>query len=160
MNGPAIPEHIEKALILDEGYSKEFSDRVAIMGQTLSEHLGFPVAHDVDMNYRAGQSLSFSLLDRPPYTFSERGNREIKIFISSRSDLFCFVCPDERGMFVPSEKFPEPVQKIVGTCRNILKEMGFKEVENFLLNIKVPGFFTVLDNLPATLFQILFSEID
>lgn len=163
-----MPDYVEEALVLPGGYSEKFSEQVAKIGNIISSHLGFPILHDKDMNYRAGQSLSFSLSGRPPYAPSRNGCIEIDIYISSRSELYCFFCRDsqiefigsnESGFFVKPELFPVPVQEIVSTCRNILNSMGFKEVENALLNLKIPNFFTELDNLPATVFEILFSEI-
>lgn len=129
MNGSNIPGYIERALNQEEGYSKEFSDQIAKICKILSDQFDFQIHHDGDMNYRAGQSLSFSFLDRPPYTLSKKGYIHIKIFFSSRAELFCFVCIDERKIFttssnneyfVPPESFPEPIQEVLKICRNIL----------------------------------------
>jgi hypothetical protein len=163
-----IPEHIKKALRMPLNYSHEFSDRVIAIGKILSKYLGTSLLYDGDMNYRAGQSLSFSLLSHPPYKFSERGDIAVGIYFSSRSELFCFFCVDEmkkfvghdeRKFFVSPEKFPDPIQKIIDQCRNILNDIGFIEVENKFLTLNAPDCFTELDELPATIFQVLFAEI-
>jgi hypothetical protein len=98
---------------------------------------------------------------RPPFI-------EISIYVSSRAKLFCLYCFDGKGRFykdgpwkhpVPEEAFPPDIRNTLHDCRHILVNLGYDEVKRELFSIPAAGCVTELDDLPATIFQVLFTEI-
>jgi hypothetical protein len=165
---PIIPDYVREALSRSADYSKEFDVRIIAIRDSLSERLKLPIRIDDDMNYNHGQKLYFGLLNRPPFGFDERARIEVRIYISSCSDLFCILCFDRAYKFVKAEesmysvlpeKFPEAIQSVIKTCRGALLELGFREVENALLDVIAPDCLTELDDIPATIFEALFAEV-
>jgi hypothetical protein len=180
-----IPPHITGALYNPVNYSPQFTEEVARIRAAISGGIRAEVQHNADMNYRASQSLSFTLSSKAPYSPVGEGTRdrlarasakkraggspsvEIRIYVSSRARLFCLYCFDKRGQFykdgiwehpVPEEVFPPDIRNTLRDCRHILLNLGYDEVKRELFNVPAAGCLTELDDLPATIFQVLFTE--
>jgi hypothetical protein len=163
-----IPDFITEALQRPIDYSQNFTQRVSGLAKALSETLGLPVSHDADMNYRAGQNLCFSLQVAAPGAPRRKGTLEIRIYLTSRGPLFAFYCFDPRKLFVaenaapypvPFDRLPGAAHQAIERCRQVLAANGWREVEQEWLGAMAPGCLTELDDLPASVFEALFTEI-
>jgi len=163
-----LPNYIVKAAKCDVNYSSVFTQQVSELAQRLGKELGFSIKVDSTMNYRAGQNLSFRYSDKEPYLPADEGAVEIRIYISSKADLFAFYCLDHKRRFiknndpshpVPANNFPIPILKNIEKATNFLIECGYTEVKSDIFNEIIPGTSTELDDLPSTVFQSLFAEI-
>ena len=143
----------------------------------LSHALHVEAELDKDMNYRAGQRLVFRLNKRhkliDPHDIS--AIFEISIFVSSKGPFYA-------GVFRRFEKASQGFEKLgvpppgawsaipMGSevlFANIKREIDaimqrnfYQSIEGAVLSEIVPGKFTDMDGKPATVFEVLFSEID
>jgi len=60
---------------------------------------------------------------------------------------------------VPEDLLPREIARQVAGCRSRLLSEGYTEVPRELFDVPAPGCNTELDDLPATVFQCLFTEI-
>jgi hypothetical protein len=162
---------IISALTRSPDYSAEFTARVKEVAKLLEADLGVIISHHPDMNYRAGQHLSYEAkYDRRKTLHKGKGKGviEVRIYISSKALLFAIYCIDRGLTFVqptgpyhpvPEKRLPAEISEQLEDCRTRLIHMGYKEVERDLFDLNAPGYNTELDNMPATVFQCLFAEI-
>jgi len=158
-----LPEMITAALPRSPDYSNEFTARVKALAQRLEADLNVPLKHDSNMNYRAGQYVSFGASLKPA-----KGAVEVRIYVSSKAPLFGFYVLDKGGTLmepakashpVPENRLPEGIASQLDVCRKRLSDAGYTEVAHSLFDVPAPGCTTELDDLPATVFQALFAEI-
>jgi hypothetical protein len=151
-----LPEIITAALPRSPDYSDEFTARVKALAKLLEADLGVPLSHHSNMNYRAGQYVSF------------KPSLEVRIYISSKGPLFAFYVMDRGGTLMELEKASHPVPENLlpaeitsrlEVCRKRLSQEGYTEVAHSLFDVQAPNCTTELDDLPATVFQYLFAEI-
>jgi hypothetical protein len=164
-----LPEIITAALLRSPDYSGEFTARVKALAKRLEADLELPLSHDSNMNYRAGQYVSFKAnLPQVSPKRHAKGSVEVRIYISSKGPLFAFYVMDAGGTLMEPEKASHPVPEnllpadITGqleVCRKRLSQEGYTEVARSLFDVPAPGCTTELDDLPATVFQSLFAEI-
>jgi hypothetical protein len=162
-----VPDYIRAACQAATDYSPEFSARVSDLARELSRTLETTVTVDADMNYRAGQSLSFKLTVQP----SRAGGKEsieVRVYISSKAPLFGVYILDVKGRFtregeighpVPEDRLPASAREVIERCRRVLTQHGYREVPRDLFDEPVPGCLTEMDGLPASVFQALFAEV-
>ena len=104
-----IPEAIERALREPVNYAPGFTARIAELRQLLQSALQTEVVHDSDMNYRAAQNLLF--VSGGPSTSSGRKPApvEVRVYISSKANLFAVYCFDLKAAFVPAGGLNHPL---------------------------------------------------
>lgn len=160
-----LPDAIQCALRRPADYSPAFSRRMGELARALEVALSTFVAHDADMNYRAGQSLSFISTDSVE---SPRHPIEVRIYVSSRADVFAFYCFDVKHAFMPPGTLNHPMpldlaptyaQRQLDICRAFMIRQGHAEVSAAHFNIPAPDCVTQIDGLPASVFEALFAEV-
>jgi hypothetical protein len=166
-----LPSTITSVLLRSPDYSAEFTARVKELAKLLETDLGVKISHDANMNYRAGQYLSYEAkYDRRRTLHKGKGKGiiEVRIYISSKAPLFAIYCIDRSLTFVnptephhpvPEEGFPAEIAEQLEVFRARLIQISYKEVERNLFDLNAPGCNTELDDMPATVFQSLFAEI-
>lgn len=158
---------IEKALQAPIDYSDSFSNKVLNIKAELERVLNTELQYAGEMNYSAGQRLTFYLNDKCEFE-KPTGNISIavKIYISSKGPFYAIryqrlVGKNEWENEMNLTKCSEKLQELINTnVASALKSESLIELSGRLLNEVVVGKFTELDNCPATLFQVLFSELE
>jgi hypothetical protein len=164
-----LPPYIVDSLQSPTDYSPEFTTKIDNINHEICMEFGILATHDATMDYRASQSLAFNVSGRDPYRLVPDGEIEVRIYVSSRGELFCFYCFDRKGILyregmwkhpVPLKSFPVGLADWFDKIRNVMNRIGYDEVGEIFFNEPAPGCSTELDGLPATVFQVLFSEIE
>jgi len=168
-------EELMKAIKKSPDYSTTFDDAVERIRTELSNRLNLPFMHDKDMNYSVSQRL-IGYFNNLGYSLgvnnAQNADFALVVFISSKENIFTMLVMQKQVEILEgqskvqhlwsklaSDKIPPLIQKHVANVSKILQELGYKLVIGEILEHLVPGYTTKMDNKPATLFEILFSEI-
>jgi hypothetical protein len=169
---PIMDNQILTSLKNPPDYTEKFTEKIKKIRDSISAPIGWALYHDKDMNYSAAQRLCLFLDEN--YSISNkhsiRTKYEIVFLMSSKANFFTYVClqkkePDCNGNHVSywelmSEEQIQPdiSQYIRVVCDKIIKH-GYELICGDVLQKKIEGSFTELDGAPATLFEILFTEL-
>lgn len=160
-----MDSNVQTALRRQPDYTDSFTQQVAVLANLLARSIGVPVYHDSDMNYNASQKLSIFLADnhRVCDRNAEHVTHEIAFLISSRGSFFTSVCLHRiaQNEWMGSGKCEsnKQVQTIQEQVKTVLKREGLQPLYGGLLNELAEGQVTEMDGVPATVFQVLFSEL-
>ncbi len=169
---------LERALNAEPNYSTEFTDEVRLLANTLEEVAPGPVEHDADMNYSASQKISVWLnkLCKPVPPRDPKAKYRVVIYVSSKGPFFTFAtlklspaaeiwkeevpgqtmhCWVQLGYSDVPGKI-KPIQKRITTA---MESHGYSLLDESALSRIVEGKSTELDGKPATVFEVLFSEL-
>jgi hypothetical protein len=143
---------IASALATAPDFSPPFTSRVAALTVAIRESCGTAVEHDSSMSYAASQSISWD---------EEQGGRTFKfrIFLSARGPLYALTA---YRMEKPREwrrEVDAPASTDFACIRSILDGQGLTFLAATDLEGLAPGFVTEMDGVPASLFEVLFSEV-
>jgi hypothetical protein len=169
---------VSKALNSQPDYSVAFTRRVGALARRIHDDLSVPVEHDSDMNYSSAQKIVVWLDKscRPVSPMSGEAIFRLYDYISSRADYFTFVTLrlsasergwKERGLAKPARYWiavaqsdaPAGVKAIKDRLSSIMQSEGYTLVHGTVLSEEVKGRLTELDKKPATVFEVLFSEL-
>jgi hypothetical protein len=145
-------------------HSTSFDERVAKLADTLSAELGVPVDQDTDMNYNAGQRVSVLVTgDGKPTLDPDSANYRVSVLVSSKAPLWARMVWRKTG---PREWRPAPVSEIADNADTVLRRIaetmdaaGLRQVPDDVLEDGVDGRVTEMDELPATVRDVLFCEV-
>lgn len=162
-----LPDFIIAALTAQPQDWTVFTAWIKLVSERLAQRLKFPVRHVAGGDYSAGQSVILNFSNRKPYFPDVDGSVAVTIFFSPRANLFAFdfssarfTTQHEAGTYPKLlETAPSHIHHAVEISRGLLRENGFIEVEHRWFNHLAPGRLTALDEVPATVFGALFSEI-
>jgi hypothetical protein len=158
-----FPSKIQNAVDAPADFTNTFTGKVESIGITLRELIQVPIAHKKDMNYANGQSLCFGL-DADGHAMSrETALYEIYVYISSKGELFAFhfLIRVKLNEWRPIEEaeLPHGSSDLIFRVNEQLETLGYERVPKAELAKEVPGQFTEMDGAPASLFDVLFSEL-
>jgi hypothetical protein len=148
-------------------YSPTFDDRVAVLADRLQDALGADIHVDSDMNYNAGQRIMVYLADDgTPMTDMAAARYRVVVMISSKGPLWarstCRTHPDAPGWFrTPASSISDlmagndTLLAISGT----LAAAKLRFVPDEVLDVEIDCKVTMMDELPATVRDVLFCEI-
>jgi len=148
-------------------FTSKFTNYVNEMRVDLEKKLGISIFHEDDMNYRASQKLIFGLSANWKVCNYDDTSKQyvLDIILSSKGKIYTHIIYEKKGVNEYSE-FLGHRSDTVSSSNDIIsiyKVLDNKKLKHLykkdLLEI-VPGFLTQLDDLPANLFQVLFTEID
>src|SRR5690348_5945190 len=158
--------------------SEAFTHRVGGICATLSRSLSLPLKHDPDMEYAAAQQIVLWLDSRFAAVESQtRARLQVSALISSKGPFFmtlfrrldqvdseeasCRGLPRTGNCWVRADRhlLPREVEKSGAELENSLQMLGYHRIPERELSKSVPGKLTQLDGLPATIEQVLFSEM-
>ena len=142
-------------------FSEKFTDRVEEMRSVLELIVNCPVTHDDDMNYAAAQKLIFYIDQDGAPTSQETAANKIVFYISSKAKFVSYL------MFPKLRKniWGPPILKIsnshsaINRIATIFADRIGYTIPDIDLHQEVEGRATELDGKPATIFEILYSEI-
>jgi hypothetical protein len=169
---------VKRALSAKPDYSAAFTQRVRTLAKTVEDKLALPVQHDADMNYSAGQQV-IVWLDKSchPVLPNDRDAKyRLVDYVSSKGPFFAFVVMRlsdtaagwrEKGLTEPrpywtiigAKDLLEKIASIQKKISAVLRSSDYALVEEPVLSQEVEGHVTELDGKPATVFEVLFSEI-
>ena len=160
-------EELEQALSRPADYSDHFAKQVDELCLGLSQSLGINFFHDDHMDYRSAQRIILWLdASHKPTNEVSEAFFEATIFISSRGK-FCAVICRHRNVGLDGFWTSVPINSASPSLRlYIQKAKEFLEARSYVftcpstLSKYAEGHKTEMDNLPATVFEVLFSEID
>jgi hypothetical protein len=151
-NGTSPP--LQKYLSEPVDYSPTFTARVAELAALVRQSTGLPVIHNASMDYSAAQKLV--LVPQGSTTC------QVRVHISSRGPLFAVVYySSQRGSWhqnAPSAA-TEECRKLVECATSVLRKRGLLEIPAADWSTPAPGKMTDMDGIPATVFDVLFSEL-
>jgi hypothetical protein len=145
-------------------YSKSFDERVATLAKALSDELGgLPVRHDTDMNYNAGQRVSAMLTaDGKPTADVASAIFRITAVVSSKGPVWALMPWHKDGRTwvpVPVPELPGAADSVLAAITKTMAAAGLRQVPDEVLNDEVEGRVTEMDELPATVRDVLFCEV-
>jgi len=150
-------------------YSPEFSAVARAVAKRISDHTGLVWRHDEDMNYSAGQRLNttFSPEGSPIAREDETGTFMVIIYLSSRAKVWSVLVRqlqiDKKYGSIwntaPLGAERPWLLKAIRAVSEVLHSLGWIRIADSELDAVVEGHVTELDGKPATLFEVLFSEL-
>jgi hypothetical protein len=157
-------------------YSEAFTDKVRRMAKSLETKLKVKVEHDDDMNYRSSQSIIVWLNGacQPVEPYSTRAVYRLIDYVSSKGPFFTLVtfelCQSKAGAngkkdlgkgsyWIRATNAPLDLAPLVIVIRKFMKTHHYHQLDGSILDQQVDGKVTDLDGKPATVFEILFSEL-
>jgi len=154
-------EKIAAAMRQPPDYSVGFTEMMIGIRTKVGRALNSAVYLDSDMNYSSCQRLSVYI--QPDGVLVEKDSESaawrIDFLISSRGKFFTRV-----GLQRMSRKEWKVVRvtsdfTLVHRIGRVLEKEGFEPVPIDILEESADGFLTEMDGVPATVFQVLFSEM-
>lgn len=175
MNDKIMDSSLQAAIKNSPNYSKQFATIVESIGDEIMRCLALPFSHDTNMNYSASHRLLFAFdiheQPLPPDTLNSARYRLI-LFISSKGNFYTLWCKAPTSELnqvlfmsrpiwhkLASELIPVKIQDYMDSIKQVMTKLGYLLLPDSLLDREVEGFVTDLDHKPATLFEILFSEV-
>jgi hypothetical protein len=156
---------IANALSRAPDYTITFDRRMERHREALAHDLRVPVYLDTDMNYSAAQKLTifFDAQWQPCEKSDARRAFEVYVFISSRGPFFttCILNRSNRNVWTlyPQATNDDRCVRVVAQIRRSLTSRKLQELTGPVLEDLAPGHLTELDGAPATVLQVLFSEL-
>jgi hypothetical protein len=169
---------IRVALSTEPDYSAEFTNEVTALQLAIADELSAPVEHDADMNYSSAQKLVV-WLDRgcrPVAARDPKSAYRLIDFVSSRGRFFAFLTLGlststvgwkEKGLEEPRRSWsvvarnslPDEIKSVQSRIASIMDANRYSLLDESVLSQEAAGQLTQLDGQPATVFDVLFSEI-
>ena len=153
---------LERAIQAPTDYSPQFVQRVAELGEAITSRIGAQLEHDPDMNYSAAQKLTL-WLDENGGVAQSYSNAlfQLDFLVSSKAHVYTIVCwkRDNLGRWQQSRESQDIFADLLSRAGGCLQELGYAFLPESNLSTIVDGHLTDLDGAPATLFQVLFSEL-
>ena len=151
----SLHELLQKALGSPPDYSGRFSAKVADIVVNISRHCGLSTEHDTSMDYSSAQKISWERTESHPRI-------QYRLFVSSRGPLYTILpyLADEHGDWRRSADdsvFQE--DSAVACVQSVLESHGYEFVATDLLERPAPGHVTDMDGAPASLRDVIFTEL-
>jgi hypothetical protein len=148
-------------------YSREFTERVALLAERVAVAVGVPVTHQTDMNYSVGQQIRIYLTeDGSPVPDEQAATSALSVAVSSKGPLYTLLAWHRRQHpptwlpTPPTEVLVAPRAKaVVEAVDTIMAAASMGHVPEEMLDQPVPGHVTDMDGAPATVRDVLFCEI-
>lgn len=165
----SFDDRVENALIRDADYSLKFTQKIADIAIKIASVLNVTYIHDDDMNYKSAQTISFCA-DLAGANVECNGDAFYKadLLISSKGVFFTFVIykrlmehnfrSNQVWQELPLGTVPPPIYDFVEKVKNEMSAYGYELLDVPILTADVQGRLQKLDDLPATVFNILFAE--
>ncbi len=171
----------EKKVIIacnnEKDYSFRFKNKVASIQERAEDFFNTVVDVDDDMNYGASNKLTFYfnknselLLNAENYTEEERWLKAdyfVEVLISSLGDFYWSRTLGKKKVLgitmrknaTRTSSFSNELLQNKSKIDDFIESLGFQSISDSLLRKIIPERETDLYNSPATVFDIIFSEI-
>ena len=159
-------ESYKHALAAQTDYSTNFTQMVEELCVKLSQFLEMKFYHDAHMDYSSSQTIEL-WLDKAYKPVIERHDADflVAIFVSSKGRFFAARCRVRDAILpkvwnsVSSVELDQNIQHYLQEIASVLKDNGYILIRDSILSELAQGHRTRMDKLPATVFQVLFTEI-
>ncbi len=169
---------VHAALGTEPDYSVKFTDQVRALQRVIADALSAPVEHDDDMNYSSAQKLVV-WLDRGCRPIAPRDPKSayrLIDLVSSRGRFFTFITlglsaltagwkengvakPKQQWGLLASANLPDAIKGLQHHIALVMESHCYTLLDDSVLSQEAMGHLTQLDGKPATVFEILFSEV-
>ena len=160
---------LEKAMDLPPDFSSSFTDRMAILADHIARSLSIPVSHETEMNYSSAQKLKVwaDVQGTPVLPLDRKARYVVVVFVSSRAPYCAIVCLEIIGLqsgrlelkALPLENVPPGLRACADQIAAKLADAGYHFISGDISKEIAKGHVTEMDGAPATVFDVLFSEI-
>jgi len=167
---------LAKAINSPADYTSDFTFKVSSLCARLHQVIGVECEHRSDMNYRAGQSIDLQFIIPPTLDDLSCANVKLTIFVSSKGPYYTYIF---RRLASPAINFariglpqPKHVWSRAGSdvalalvhytriIDSIMSSDSYQRLDESKLGEIAEGQFARMDDAPATLFEVLFSEVE
>lgn len=158
-------EALVQALSKPTDYSSNFGQVVEQLSIKVSQTFGMNFFHNGHMDYSSAQTIELWLGEaHEPVGARTVACYGIRIFVSSKGS-FCAIrsvikISPRHWIPLPDNERDENIKACIQKVEQTLAEEGYASLPRSVLSQQVEGHLTRLDKLPATVFQVLFSELD
>jgi len=159
-------------------YSATFTHEIMSLHRVIAEELSASVELDDDMNYGSAQKLVV-WLDRGCRLIAPRSPKaayRLIDFVSSRGRFFTFITlalsastagwkekgfeePKRYWNLVAKGNLPDGIKFVQKKIASVMESNKYALLEDPVLIQEATGHWTKLDSRPATVFEVLFSEV-
>ena len=160
-------EELKLALSEPADYSDHFAKQIDELCLGLSQSLGTKFFHDDHMDYRSSQRIILWLDEsHKPVNEVSRASFEVTVFISSKGKFCAVICrcrntgSDSFWTRIPINLMDSSLRLHIQRVKEFLEARGYVLIHPSTLSERAEGYKTEMDNLPATVFEVLFSEVD
>lgn len=163
-----MDREIEASIKRSPDYSESFTSVVRDIRRILECELRVSIVHCEDMNYSAAQTLTIFFDDKlqPLGHDCNPGSYKLVILLSSKGFFFTIICY-QRDIskqqlvwhLLTNEHVPSIVLRVGVQASTILNRIGWRQLTKPQLEEVVEGYYTEMDGAPASVFQLLFSEL-
>jgi len=172
-----MDDGLTHALQSPPDYSSSFTERVQIINQQVSKIIGVKSIHDNDMNYRAAQRISVCFNNQEELVDSGDISAiyDMSIFISSKGHFYTYSLrqlgdptfdfisiglPQPKSVWNQLPESKTSMKLVQSKIESVMKNNLYILIKGKILEIVILDKFTMLDGKPATVFELLFSEVD
>jgi len=173
----ALEKKVISACNNERDYSIRFENKVKSIQKSAEDFFNTVVDVDDDMDYGASNRLTFYfdkksriISSAENYTKEERWVKAdyfVEVLISSLGDFYWSRVVGKKKILgltmkknaTRTEGFSSEVLQNKSKVDDFIENLGFQSIPEILLGKIVPGKKTDLDGSPATVFDIIFSEI-
>lgn len=159
-------ESYKQALAAQTDYSTNFTQTVEELCVKLSQSLKMKFCHNAHMDYSSSQTIEF-WLDKACEPVIERRDADflVTIFVSSKGKFFTTRCRVREAALskiwnsISFGELNQNIQYYLQEIADVLEDSGYISIRDSILSELAEGYKTRMDKMPATVFQVLFSEI-
>jgi hypothetical protein len=178
LKSAGIDSELRAALTTAPDFTQAFSHEVQSLRDLVAEALSAKIEHDDDMNYSSAQKLVVWLNGdyQPVAPHDSQAACRLIVFVSSRGRFFSFVTltlsasttgwkkkgleePRRNWTVLAADTVPDEIKNLQKKITFHLESNRFSLLESSVLSQAAKGHQTKLDGRPATVFDVLFSEI-
>ena len=153
-----MDEFIIDALSHEPDFSPSFTSRIGVVRDQLQRRFCIRLEHESNMNYAAAQRLEYR-----KRSAEEESEFAIDLFLSSRASAFATGFRRSLAVseweVVSRKDVPADVQHDAEKFELFLTEIGWRFVDEEQSQEYIVGRTTLMDKAPATVFDVLFTEL-
>jgi len=160
-----MDKEIQLALAREADFSKSFDQKMESLRDLFTKAINAPVYLDIDMNYNASQRL-YTFLDHNQQGCdkdSDESAIKFSLLVSSKGPFYTYLCSYKvgRNKWEQGNISPESnnLNIVIRQAEAVLQKEGHKGLFGDILEELALGYTTNLEGKPATIFEVLFSEI-
>ena len=161
-----MDENLELALSASPDYSSSFTDVVEELCAKLSQVLGVAFHRIGDMNYSSSQTICLMLNEEyRPVSDRHKASSWVNTLVSSKGKFYFISCrakdapPSRTWRIVPELALNQDTQAYIRKINAVLEASDYVLLPELVLKQPAGDHKTRLDKLPATVSQVLFSEL-
>jgi hypothetical protein len=154
-------DSIQSALTAPPDHSCEFTNKIKALRDKVETAIGAPVYHEPEMNYSVSQRMYLYFDESGRQVEEDADSRVLRLdfLMSSRAPLYTSITlvRIDTNEWQLGSSITEVAQ--LSAMHRILQQEGYEFVHGQILEELVSGAVTEMDGVPATVFEVLFTEL-